>query len=152
MNDVKQTPEKPYPRRCAECGKVSVTQATIPHQASIKHDGRLYEFPIVELPVDRCEACGEVFFTNQTADAKSSALRAHLGLLQPEEIRALLQRYGLTQRKFAEHLRMAEESVSRWLNGLSIQSRSLDTLMRLYFAKPDVREALSREDALSSLS
>jgi DNA-binding transcriptional regulator YiaG len=144
--------DKPYPRRCSHCGEVAVQLALIPYDAKIKHDGRLYEFSVAELPVDRCESCSDVTFTKKTADAKSHALRSHLGLLQPEEIRELLSRYGLTQRKFAEHLRVAEESVSRWLNGLSIQSRPLDTFMRLYFAKPDIREALAQEGECSILT
>jgi putative zinc finger/helix-turn-helix YgiT family protein len=122
-----------------------VHSATIPYDAKIKHDGKLHEFQIAALPIDRCEECNEEFFTNATSDAKSDALRKHLGLLQPAEIRELLGKHNLTQRKFAAHLRVAEESVSRWLNGLSIQSRALDTLMRVYFAKPEVRETLASE-------
>ena len=136
---------KPYPRRCVECGTLAVEQAVIPYDARMKHDGKLHQFHIPQLPVDRCSECGEVFFTNATTESKSHALRQQLGLLQPDEIRAFLNQHGLTQRKFAEHLRVAEESVSRWLNGLSIQSRSLDAFMRVYFSIPQVREMLSQE-------
>jgi len=152
MNDQptkSQVLAKPYPRRCAECGKVSVQPATIAYDAKIKHDGKQHAFHINALPVDRCCGCDEVFFTNATSDAQTHALRQHLGLLQPEEIREQLNQLGLTQRRFAEHLRVAQESVSRWLNGLSIQSRALDTFMRVYFAKSDVREMVSRNDSLS---
>jgi DNA-binding transcriptional regulator YiaG len=141
--------DKPYPRRCSECGKVAVRSVKIPYDAKIKHDGKLHEFHIAELPVDRCDECKEEFFTNVTSDAKSDALRGHLGLLQPAQIRELLAKHNLTQRKFATHLRVAEESVSRWLNGLSIQSRALDTFMRVYFARPEVREMLASEGSLS---
>ena len=141
--------DKPYPRRCSECGKVAVRPAKIAYNAKIKHDGKLHEFHIAELPVDRCDECKEEFFTNATSDVKSDALRLHLGLLQPGQIRRLLTKHNLTQRKFAAHLRVAEESVSRWLNGLSIQSRALDTLMRIYFAKPEVRAMLASENSLS---
>lgn len=145
MNDQTGQSEvlaKQYPRRCAACGSVSVQPAIITYDAKIKHDGKLHEFKIDNLPIDRCEQCEEVFFTNETSDAKSHALREHLGLLQPSQIRELLKKHSLTQRKFAEHLHVAEESVSRWINGLSIQSRALDTFMRIYFAKPEVREML----------
>jgi transcriptional regulator with XRE-family HTH domain len=138
------TGSKPYPRRCAECGEVTVQRAVIPYDAQVKHDGKLHEFHIAKLPVDQCTSCSEVYFTNITADAKARALRQHLGLLQPDEIRELLSRHRLTQRKLAEHLRVAEESVSRWINGQSIQSRALDAFMRVYFAIPQVREMLAR--------
>ena len=119
--------------RCAECGNLAVQPAVISYDANIKHDGKLHAFRIDELPVEQCSACTEVFFTNATADPKSRALRKHLGLLQPEEVRELLSEHGLTQRKLAEHLEIAEESISRWINGLSIQSQTLDALMRIYF-------------------
>lgn len=140
---------KPYPRRCSECGHVAVRSATMAYDARIKHDGKVHEFQIAQLPVDRCGYCTEEFFTNVTSDARSDALRQHLGLLQPDQIRQMLAKHNLTQRKFAALLRVAEESVSRWLNGLSIQSRALDTLMRIYFANPDVREMLASENLLS---
>jgi DNA-binding transcriptional regulator YiaG len=146
-NEQKPT-AKPYPRRCAECGKVAVQPAAIPFDAKIKHDGKVYEFYIEELPVDQCTSCGEVYFTNTTSDAKSQALRRHLGLLQPDEIRKLLLEHNLSQRIFAKHLRIAEETVSRWLNGLSIQSRALDAFMRVYFANKQAREMLTREGGL----
>ena len=137
---------KPYPRRCAECGNVSVQPEKVSQTAKIKHDGKVHEIRVNDMPIDRCSDCGEEFFTNATADAKSAALRSHLGLLQPTEIRELLALHDLTQRKFAAHLRVAEETVSRWLNGLSIQSRALDALMRVYFANSDVRHLLSKNE------
>ena len=114
----------------------------ISYTAKVKHDGKLYEFLIPQLVIDQCEHCGEQFFTNSTDEQISREMRAKIGLLQPEEIRQQLDALGLTQREFAEHLRVAQESVSRWLTGTSIQSRSLDTLMRLYFQLPNVRETL----------
>ena len=140
-----ETTSKPYPRRCGECGAVAVTAATIAYDAQIKHDGKVHSFHIPALPVDQCNECRELFFTNVSSDAKSDGLRKHLGLLLPTEIRELLVSHNLTQRKFASHLRVAEESVSRWLNGLSIQSRALDTFMRLYFANAEVRKMLVKD-------
>jgi len=137
---------KPYPRRCAGCGKSLVRPARVAHHARIKHDGKLHEFRIAALPVDRCTGCKEVFFTNASSDAKLVSLRNHLGLLQIDEIRKRLAQNKMSQRDFAGHLRVAEETVSRWLNGMSIQSRSLDTLMRLYFSMPAVRKALASVD------
>ena len=139
---------KPYPRRCAECGKQAVKAAKVDEAVKIKHDGKVHEFKAKGLPVDKCTNCSEVFFTNVSSDAKSKALREHLGLLQPEVIREQLKKYGLSQRKFATHLRVAEETVSRWLNGLSIQSRSLDVLMRLYFSSRETRSKLSHEGSV----
>ncbi len=145
-----QKKSKPYPRRCAECGKEVVIRTTVSHDAKIRHDGKVYEFHIHELPVDQCSSCDEVFFTNVSSDAKTRSLRDHLGLLQADQIRELLAEHRLTQRKFANHLRVAEESVSRWLNNLSVQSRALDTLMRLYFSIREVRESLASGEPIET--
>lgn len=142
---------KPYPRRCAECGKVAVAAATISYNAEVKHDGKLHKFRIPKLKLDKCQSCGEEFFTNATDEQMTDCLRSEIGLLHPEEIRRQLQLLGVSQRTFAGHLRIAQETVSRWMTGLAIQNRALDTLMRIYFAYPDVRKNLVKPGPLKSL-
>ena len=60
--------EKPFPRRCPECGKAEVQPATIAYDAEVKHDGRLHTFHIPHLQVNKCGACGEVLFGNVADD------------------------------------------------------------------------------------
>ena len=134
---------KPYPRRCAVCGEVAVVKCRIQYDAEVRHDGKLHTFSIASLGIDQCERCGEQFFTTSTDEEINLALRSHLGLLAPGEIRAGLDLCGVNQKEFAEHLGIAAETVSRWLSGASIQTRSLDKLMRLYFTMASVRAALS---------
>ncbi|MFM9963567.1 MAG: hypothetical protein ACKV2Q_20355 [Planctomycetaceae bacterium] len=74
-----------------------------------------------------------------------ASLRSTIGLLPPAEIRRQL---GISQRTFASHLRIAPETVSRWMTGLAIQNRALDTLMRIYFAFPAVRQTLGKAGSL----
>jgi len=139
---------KPYPRRCAVCGEVSVSKCHIPYNAEVRHDGKLHAFSIASLGIDQCERCGEQFFTTSTDEEINLALRSHLGLLAPAEIRAGLALCDVNQKEFAEHLGIAAETVSRWLTGASIQTRSLDKLMRLYFTMASVRAALSSWEAV----
>jgi DNA-binding transcriptional regulator YiaG len=129
---------KPFPRRCPECGKVKVRPAAIGYDAEVKHDGRLYTFSIPELQVNQCAACGEVLFSNVTDDQISQALREHLRILSPQQIREGLAALGLNQKDFAEKLRIAPETISRWLRGIYIQSLSMDVLMRLFFEREGV--------------
>lgn len=137
-----------YPRRCAVCGEVSVSRCHIPYNAEVRHDGKLHAFSIASLGIDQCERCGEQFFTTSTDEEINLALRSYLGLLTPGEIRAGLALCDVNQKEFAEHLGIAAETVSRWLTGASIQTRSLDKLMRLFFTMPNVRIALSNLQAL----
>lgn len=113
------------------------------HHASVKHDGKVYGFSIPALEVDLCQDCSYQLFTGSTDEQISAELRSHLGLLQPREILAGLQSLGLSQKAFAERLGVAAETVSRWVNGFLIQSRAMDNLMRVFFAYPQVREALA---------
>lgn len=134
--------EKMFPRRCAECGKSEVQRTTIGYDAEVKHDGRLYTFHIAELHVNRCAACGEMLFSNETDEQISTALRTHLGLLSPRQMRDALQSLGLKQKQFAERIGVAAETVCRWMAGTHIQSRAMDNLMRLFFTFDVVRSAL----------
>ena len=133
---------KPYPRLCTQCGETAVMPADIAYDAEVKHDGRLHRFPISRLMIDKCQRCGEEFFTNRTDEQIAAGLREFLGLLQPQDIRRRLDELGLTQRSFAARLGVAPETVSRWLNGLSIQTRALDNLMRVFFGFTSVRDVL----------
>lgn len=128
-------------KRCLECGKRDLWPNVICHNARIKHDGSLYEIAIPQLHVLKCQSCGDVLFDDATDKQISQALRNHLGLLSPQEIREHLDRLGLTQKEFSERICIAAETVSRWLSGAYIQSRAYDKLMRLFFE----REALKHQ-------
>jgi DNA-binding transcriptional regulator YiaG len=129
--------EKPYPRRCGECGQVAIFPTLI------ARDGQLHRFHMDALHIDTCQNCGEEFFTNRTDEQISAGLRSHLGLLQPEEIRTRLAELGLSQADFASRMGVGAELVSRWINGLVIQTRALDNLMRVFFGFESVREVLA---------
>lgn len=116
---------------------------TIRYEAEERHDGRDYAFTIPKLEAPVCRACQQVVVTEHVDDQINDALRAHLRLLAPEEIRAGLDRIGITQKEAAERLGIAEETLSRWLNAAQIQSRAMDNLLRVFFGFPEVRTALS---------
>ena len=85
-----------YPRGCALCATETVFRAFIPHVASVVHDGERLVITIEALAVDRCSRCGEVYFTNESSDQISAAVRAKLGLLQTEEILQRANELGIS--------------------------------------------------------
>lgn len=123
---------------------------TVSYDAEVRHDGRLHKFTVRELKIPVCEACGEKVFTEKVDDQIGTALRSHLLLLTPEEIRAELDRLDMTQKAAAERLGIAEATLSRWLTDTQIQSRALNNLLRVFFAFPQVREALRDNSALEA--
>jgi putative zinc finger/helix-turn-helix YgiT family protein len=137
--------ERQFPWRCRHCGKNEVVLTTTRYEAEIRHDGRLYTFTIPNLDIPICQACGQRVLTEKVDDQINVALRSHLHLLTPEQIRSALKRVSMTQREATDRLGIAEATLSRWLNETQIQSRAMDNLLRVFFAFPQVRTALNRE-------
>lgn len=118
---------------------------TTRYDAEVRHDGRLYSFTIPRLDIPICRACGEKVLTEKVDDQINAALRSHLRLLAPEEMRTALERVDMTQKEAADRLGVAEATLSRWLNETQIQSRAMDNLLRIFFALPQVRNVLNGE-------
>ena len=82
-----------------------------------------------------CPKCHEVLLRYQDArrlseDAVAIYRRKH-GLLSADEIRALRERFNLTQAEFARLLRLGANTLSRWEAGRNAQTEAMDTLLRL---------------------
>lgn len=148
---MSQSQPIPYPRFCAECSSEAVQPVQISYMAEVKHDGKLHQFLIPVLGIDKCEACGEEYFTSDTDRQISRELRTHLCFLQPEQIRQRLKELGINQSEFAQRLGVAKETVSRWLTGHVIQSRAMDNLMRLFLEYDQVRAALRDSGPIEGL-
>jgi transcriptional regulator with XRE-family HTH domain len=102
-----------------------------------------FTIPALELPV--CQACGKKVFTETVDAQENEALRAHLNLLTPAQIRDGIKRVGMSQKDVAARLGIAEATLSRWLNETQIQSRAMDNLLRAFFAFPQLRTVLCGE-------
>ena len=57
--------------------------------------------------------------------------RRRHGLLSADEIRAIRERFYLTQADLALLLRLGANTVSRWESGRNVQSAAMDMLLRL---------------------
>ena len=141
-NNTATEHRKKYPIRCIECGKKEVRPAMVHQTVQRNHDGRIYDLDVTNLPVTRCEACGEVYFTLDSDDRIIAVLREQLGLLTPEQIRANLEALQLNQKEAAAALGVAAETLSRWLTGGLIQSRAMDNLLRAFFGSAEVQHGL----------
>lgn len=83
----------------------------------------------------KCPNCGEVVLRFRQAkrpheDAIAVYRKKH-GLLSADEIRAIGQRFGLTQAELARLLRLGANTISRWEAGRNVQSAAMDMLLRL---------------------
>jgi len=83
----------------------------------------------------KCPKCGEIVLRFQEArrlheDASEIYRRKH-GLLSADEIRAIRERFDLTQAGLARLLRLGANTVSRWESGRNVQTAAMDMLLRL---------------------
>jgi len=82
-----------------------------------------------------CSSCGEVVLRYQDSkrlgeDAIAIYRKKH-GLLSADEIRAIRERFRLTQADLARLLRLGANTVSRWESGRNVQTGAMDILLRL---------------------
>ncbi len=134
--------DKPFPWRCLNCLQEEVRPQTIRYTAEVKHDGRLYQIEVPELTIPKCGACGKLVFTTSADAQVLHALRLHLKLLTPQQIKEGHKALGLRSKDLAERLGVAAATISRWERGGLIQSRAMDNFLRAYFAVPEVRAVL----------
>jgi len=83
----------------------------------------------------RCPNCGEILLRYQDSkrlgeDAIAIYRKKH-GLLSADEIRAIRERFHLTQADLARLLRLGANTVSRWEAGRNVQTAAMDMLVRL---------------------
>lgn len=142
---------KPYPWKCGRCRQRAVKPAIVDYSTTIEQDGRTYEVAVPQLPVARCETCGDIVLDDEANERISETFRALLALLTPAQIRQNRERLGLSPQQLADALGIAEAALSRLEAGGQIQPRALDRLLRLYFGCEQVRTVLADEAQLASL-
>lgn len=125
------------PRRCPECGCRDVSPCKTSYSARVGYDGKQVLVEVADVEAFECVACKQKLFDGRVDDAVNRELRRSQGLLQPEEIRSWRERLGVTQSELAGWLLegrsqglFASESVSRWENGVAIQSAAMDYCLR----------------------
>lgn len=99
----------------------------------------------------RCPKCGEIVLRFQDAkrlheDATAIYRKKH-GLLSADEIRAIRERFTLTQTDLARLLRLGANTVSRWESGRNVQTAAMDMLLRLIRDLPGSIEYLRHRAA-----
>lgn len=99
----------------------------------------------------RCPKCGEIVLRLEDARRLSTdaiaLYREKHGLLSAGEIRALRERFGLTQVDLAALLHLGQNTVSRWEAGRNVQTGAMDVLLRLLRDVPGNLEYLRRRAA-----
>lgn len=83
----------------------------------------------------RCPKCGEVVLRFQDSkrlgeDAIAVYRKKH-GLLSADQIRAIRERFSLTQADLTRLLHLGANTISRWESGRNVQTEAMDILLRM---------------------
>ena len=135
--------QKPFPRFCFNCRKQEVFLAVVPYSRQFKYEDELHTVDLPNLESPRCRACSEMVFDTHVDIQVIAAERKLLHLLSGPQIRAGRERLGLTQAELARLLGVAEKALASWEDDFSLQPRTADQLLRVFFAFPEVRAALN---------
>ena len=122
--------------RCPVCGAGKLNRRVIAECFTYDGDRGPILVEAKDLPIQVCDACGETFTGPDAARIRHRAICSALGLLTPEEIKALRERLGKTQQEFAELTGIGEATISRWERGRLLQNRANDNFLRLIAANP----------------
>lgn len=123
-----------------------------------RHERRPTEFEVrgetlvFDVPIKVCPSCGTVE-EEEGVDPAEMAFREYRkrkGLLTPEEIRKMRERFRLSQRSLAALLGMSEATVNRYEGG-GLQDEAHDQAIRAFQNPAVVRDVLERRgDRLSA--
>ena len=119
---------------CEECKKEVLT-SIVEKTETYEVCGESIE---VQAQVLVCAECGEELFCEELDNAALvkayNEYRRRHKLLLPEEIKAIREQYGLSQRGFAKLLNWGDKTISRYENG-SLQDRAHNSLL-LFLRNP----------------
>lgn len=76
------------------------------------------------------DADGDEILTPESSELIDRTRARYMGLMLPEEIRAVRERYGLSQDELSDLLGCGKKSLSRWENGRGYASRLVSTILR----------------------
>lgn len=128
--------------KCSTCNERTVALVTIPYDTLIFHDGKHYDIHVPDLMTPKCANCGQLYFDQESSEQVNRALRAKVGLMQPDEIRQTRETLNLEPQAIAEMLCIPISIYASWEEGGFLPLRSQDRLLRLVLERPEVRQQL----------
>jgi putative zinc finger/helix-turn-helix YgiT family protein len=112
----------------------------------VTHHPKLGDITIPDVPMLRCDQCGDVVIGDEGNDRIDAFIDAALHVISPEEIQAFLTKYNLTQRRASEITGFGEKNISRWLTGRARPSESVSNFLRVLLADEQAFERLKQKN------
>jgi HTH-type transcriptional regulator/antitoxin MqsA len=142
---MSETKKNGQSRRCPVCGRGLLKTRLLSETFEYEENGDVVLVRTQNVPIEDCDVCGESFSGPKAARIRHEAIGLALGLLPPQEVRAIRERLGRSPDQFAELVGVKAERLSQWENGTLWQDRTADRLMRLLaLTQENVRHLESR--------
>lgn len=115
---------------CPICDKGTLVSKQGEFVTEVKCGAEKKELRVGNISWDECDACGEKIFDHNAMRQINDARYDAVGLLTPSELKEVRKKLGYTQEQMAAFLSIGNKTYCRWENGTSIQTKSMDTLIR----------------------
>lgn len=93
---------------------------------------------LADVTWEECATCGNQILGYELNKRLERMAANRWQLLQPDQIRAIREKAGLSQAAMAFWLGVGEKTYTRWESGKSYQNKSSDNLIRVFDANPDL--------------
>ncbi|HOO56567.1 MAG TPA: type II toxin-antitoxin system MqsA family antitoxin [bacterium] len=128
--------------KCPFCGNKSFQKKHGDFHFTITDDGSNpdaleFETIIPDSDWEECPSCKEILLSKELDRQIENWQYTREGLLTPDELKQIRKEFGLSQVEIAKYLGVGEKSYTRWENRLSIQSKAMDNLIRLFYDDPE---------------
>ena len=129
-------------RPCPFCGRGSLEART--GQYKFVPPAEIPGGPMVVLEAswEECTECGERLLSPALCRALDEERYKRLGLLSPQQIKAVRENAGLSRAAMASRLGVGEKTYARWESGSSMHNKSSDNLIRLLDKRPRLTAAV----------
>lgn len=127
-NSLDDAPEGP--RVCPNCESANVLTAVEDETFQYGQEPNAAAIS-VSIPVYRCQDCEFAFTGHEAELIRHNAVCKHLGILNPDEVRAVREGFDMSQANFSAATGIGTASLARWESGSLLQNKSVDTLLFL---------------------
>jgi len=143
--DKQHVPSNEEALICGMCGSSNVETESKEH-AFPYGVGKAQVELSASVPVRVCRSCGFQFMDYLGEEACHYAVCRHLGVMTPQEIKALRKMYNLTQADFAKITGLGEATLSRWERGVVIQNQAYDNYLYLLRLSANLEKIRTRSE------
>jgi putative zinc finger/helix-turn-helix YgiT family protein len=128
--------------KCSECSQGQLLSYTRTEEFDFDLGDEVVKVRAENVPVERCDKCGEVSSGPAAAKVRHEAICRAAGLLAPSEIKAIREQFGWSQQELADLTGCGVATVSRWERGRLLQNRSSNKVLQALRDCPPFREYL----------